>query len=350
MLISPDSGPIPTAEELVVELDALVRRRGAPQLQDCRSLLTLSCIASRSAEDSPHVGAAALTDLLPQVAARLRDPPRSKAALALLSLDGPLVRASPGTRRQAAANALGMKQAESFRRRHEQPLLADLGAAFVAVENAYRVRSRRSDEIDWLLRFESYYRIYTPIAGLRGDLLVLLRTQRERPDEFDYLIAQLGSSLWFYARLLRQLERFVDEHGGLWLFSDSDVETDVANAVQHLLRHPDRTQHDDSWLRLALGATPAQDLDPFLERLVADARGAAILESWVAWCRSCACPAGPPLRDCEVHAVLEACQTYIEVLDRETVQLGQPYREQLRAIPAEDITDLIKRFGAVRGS
>src|SRR4051794_36708952 len=207
MLISTDRPAIPTRAALVAELQQLVRRRGAPSVTRGGALSRLSCVGERAGAESAELVGAALADLLPQLAAKLSDPSGSRAACALLSLSGSLARSGPSTRRQAAANALGMRNGDSFRRRHERPLLEDLAAVLLRVETAYRYRTRDVDlsRIDWIGRFQAYYRLYTPISGLRGDLLVLLGTQRERPGEFDYLIGQLGSSLWFYTRYLLEL-------------------------------------------------------------------------------------------------------------------------------------------------
>lgn len=329
----------------------LVHRTADPRLAPGGVLVALSVVADRAGSEEHHVREAVFAELVPQVAARLQDPSRTNAALALLSWKGPLMRSRPKARRHAAAEALGMHSGDSFRRRHEDPLIADLARAFVAVEVAYRARHREIDTaaLDWPGRFASYGRIYSAVSGLRGDLEIVVRAEREKPGEFDYLMAQLGSSLWFYSRFLAALEEFECAYGGMWLLSDPDAETEVANAIQHINRDTALNEHDASWLRTELRRVADHELDPFLGNVSINPRGQEILHAWVSWCSSCACPSvAAPERACEVHAVIEACRDYTEVLDRDIRQLAEPHRESLGKVPEEDVAALIKRFGAVR--
>ena len=332
------------------DLLRLVHRRSAPRLDPRQALFGLALLSDRAGSDQPDAREAALAQLLPQIAARLSAPPEAEAVIRLLSLEGPLLRSSPSPRRDAAGQALGGIKADSVRRRYERPLIADLARALMSAEVAFRRRSRDldPDRIDWAGRLNSYGRLYTPIAGLGGDLEILVRAQRERSSDFKMLKPQLGSSLWFYARIQLELHNFVRDYGGIWLFPDAEIENDVANAIHHINRHPGLGEHDSSWLRVTLRGIPDHELAGFLEAVSSDPRGQAILKAWTTWCQSCRCPSIQVAeRDCEIHAVIAACNDYLEDVDRETVTLAQPLRE-FREIPLENIRDLIKRFGAIR--
>ena len=342
---------VPSRTTLERELLRLVRRRSAPRLDPDGALLGLALVSDRAGSEQPDAREAALAQLLPQIASRLDSPPEAEAVIRLLGLEGRLLRSSPGPRRNAAGQALGGIQGDSVRRRYEGPLIADLARAFLSAEVAFRRRSRDldPDRIDWAGRLNAYGRLYSPIAGLGGDLEILVRAQRARPGDFELLMPQLGSSLWFYARIQVELDNFVRDYGGIWLFPDAEIENDVANAIHHINRHPGVNEHDISWLRVTLRAIPDAELDGFLEAVSSDPRGREILKAWAAWCQSCRCPSiQVPQRDCEVHAVIAACNDYLDDVDRETVPLAQPIRERFGEIPLEDIRDLIKRFGAVR--
>ncbi len=344
---------IPTPEQIAAELHRLIRRRSGPPVFDAEGvLLALDCVRDRATSDAAHAREAALAQILAQVAATLGDPARSRAAIVLLSLEGRLLRADLTKRRQAAADELCVGEADSFRRRHERPLVEDLARTLVSTEVAHRLRCRpagSAPDVGWVERFEAYYRIYAPLAGLRGDLEILIRAQREKPGEFDYLIAPIGASLGFYAQYLLATERLVEDFGGLWLLSDVEAETDVANAVQQLNAITVINEHDASWLRIKLRQTPDHELDPFLERISAEARGEAIIHAWADWCQTCQCPnLLAPDRTCEVHAVMEAGRSYGKVMDSEARGVLDPERQRLRAIPSEDIREIIKRFGVVR--
>jgi hypothetical protein len=273
-------------------------------------------------------------------------------ALRLLSLTGPLAESSPGPRRDAAGELLGRLKGDSVRRRYERPLIASLARALLGAEVSFRHRTRDLDatKIDWVGRLNSYGRLYTPITRLGGDLEVLIRKQRERPGDLTILEPQISSSLWAFAWIQLQLDAFVEEYGGIWLFSNTAVENDVANAIFHINRNPGINDHDISWLRIALRDIADRELVPFDAAIRADARGRAILTAWGRWCQSCRCPSiAVPERGCELHAVIAVCDDYLDDIDQELLGLlGQPIRDRLRDVPIETIADLIKRFGAVR--
>lgn len=341
---------IPSPDQLAADLRRLIRRRGVPTFPTDSPLLTLALVADRAGSDQDHAREAVLTELLGQLAPRI-GPAQGEAVLALLSLAGSRRRSSPGERREAAADILKVGDPDSIRRRPEQPLTDDLATAIIQAEAAHRTRTRELDPtlIDWPGRFAAYGRIYSPTAALGGDLDILIRADRET-DDFTYLVAQLASSLWHYAVLLLAIHRFEEEYGGIWLLSDPNAETDAANAIFHIQRHPAFHEYDHFYLRSSLRQTPEQEFEPFHEALASDERGQEILIAWRDWCLSCTCPSlDIPERGCEVHAVITACEDYLTILDRELTTLGQPIREQLREIPVEGVKEIVKRFGAVRG-
>jgi hypothetical protein len=343
--------PFPPLTALEQELHRLMRRRGSPRFPPDGALLNLALVADRAGSDGVDARAAALGQLVPQIV-RSGGLTHPEATKRLLSLTGSLRSASPGPRRAAAAHYLGHIKEDTVRRRYEQPLLAGLAHALYSAEVAFRRRRREIDPstIDWAGRLSSYGRMYTAIGQIGADLEILVRAHRARPDDDRLIAGHVGSSLWALGLFQAELAAFVQDYGGIWLFSDVQVENDVANAIFNLNRHPDVPESYASHLRTLIRAQPDAELGPFLDALRAEEPGPEILVRWGNWCRSCRCTSlDVPERDCEVHAVIAAASDYCNHIDRELLGLaGERVRDRLTDVPVEHIRDLIKRFGFLR--
>jgi hypothetical protein len=105
--------------------------------------------------------------------------------------------------------------------------------------------------VQWVERFEAYYRIWTPAYALAANLEAAVKTRRDEPAEhlpwdpdsaepYDPLDQADGYgryALYAYAQFQLEVKKFMTRHGGLWLLSDVDVEQQVADAVYRIGWH-----------------------------------------------------------------------------------------------------------------
>jgi hypothetical protein len=234
----------------------------------------------------------------------------------------------------------------------EQELRAGLG---------HLERNEQTDEriaYQWVRRFESYFRLWTPTYALAADLTAyrssLLDATRpwdrapgtDGPDDAGE--TQEGQAegyarfaLFRYAEYELALRSFVNRHGGLWLLSDADAERDVADAIYRIGWHTGWNERDQSWLRITLHAA-GRELHPFLIALADDDFGRATHQEWQDWARRCRCtwpldtdnekeffPTARHHRgvsdDCPVHLTVAACNDYCDLIEREWRRIADAF-------------------------
>lgn len=287
---------ISAPEELAGELAGMLRRGVTSDgLAHCPGLLGLALVRAKSASDAPADLAAGCTDLLAEVAARV-DGTQNGPSAVLLGVARGWRRTLLKARRAEAAQLLHV-EINHFRKEREDPLIEAMADELYAQDAAYRLRHRqRSEEeiaaqsaamgIDWLAQHRSYLRIWTPVTGMRADLLRLMEYLEADDEDHDVIADRLCSLTWFYARFLREMARFVEEQGGLWLLSDPEAEAEVAEAVYQLTALTPFGEADDSWLRLLLAKAEQQELEPFADLLIAAGeRRRELMGAWVRWAR-----------------------------------------------------------------
>jgi len=208
-------------------------------------------------------------------------------------------------RRQAAAHRLNYS-VEHLRKDRESLLLEAVADELYAMDSTYRLRHRHRSEaerepqssrlgVDWLEQHRSYRRIWTPILALRNDLLVLLDYFRRAqgagvtPHEVDDALRadisdRLSSMTWRLAQFSIAIEEFVEREGGLWLLADAESEIQAADAMYRLDLHLPFGDADISWARLLLERTEQQELDPYVDQLIAAGhRRREFMAQWVDW-------------------------------------------------------------------
>lgn len=273
----------------------------------------------------------------------------------------------PGTRHQTPtqcredAAEVYDRSVSWFRERHQPLIIDEIAEALLRKAHRYRLRrahlemERRTPAssrlaVQWLERFEAYYRIWSPISGLGNDLtayrLTLLDEDRpydEEPDPEDpqdqgytqELQAQgYGTfALYHYACFLHALGAFQHRHGGLWLLSDAQADQEVADAVYRISWHSPMNERDDSYLRQVVEEARGE-LHAFLNTLKQDEIGRDTHQEWQEWLAGCACvwppedlPEREPLpthlqhagidRRCQVHAMVAACADYMLLIDHD---------------------------------
>lgn len=334
--------------ELAAEIAAMLRSGVTIQaLRDQLRLLALMIVAAKAATGSPADHAVAAEGLIREAAARV-DSGTGGAVSVLLGL-------APGTRgsllkdrREKAARLLHVN-VDHFRKVREEPLIEAVANEVCGADSAWRLRQRHRSEperqpvdsrlaINWLERHQAYRRVWTPIAALRDDLVVLLdfiRDNAEWPDVADRLMNQL----WRYAQFSRELERFTEDYGGLWLLADIDSEVAAADDIRRIGFYVPLGEADSSWLRLVLGDTP--ELDQFIDRMLAEQRGKEMMAVWLDWAKTCTCPPDSPQPDkCNVHRWMAACDEFIRLIDRDWYRVADHYRASDADIHGIDVREL----------
>lgn len=294
---------------------------------------------------------------------------------------------SSAERRELAAGAIN-RTADTFRKRYEKDLLSEIANQVLALCAEARLRETHTQlerrhpaesrlAVQWVERFEAYNRIWTPVWALGADLTAyrstLLETDRpydraagtNGPDDRGYTQEEQAEgyarfALFRYAWFEWELRQFMIRHGGLWLLSSSEAETEVADCVYRVSWHVTPfNERDQSWLRSTIGETKGLEMDHFLRILASTSTGQETHREWQEWAASCRCVWDPgvesdeqqghfPTRhrhpaissDCQVHQVIQACSDYCELVDREWLKIADWYHlnaTQRRSVSGEGL-------------
>lgn len=320
----PSIDPPPSSEELAADLAAMLRT--GVTIQACRSasaLKRLAIVRAKSPSGGDDDAAVAATNLVREACARVDDVASGPTAV--------LLGVAPGYRRQLlkerrrdAASALFIV-VETLRKDREPGLIEAVADELYGMDSAYRLRHRHRTAIeenpattalrvDWLAQHRSYRRIWTPVTGLRADILVLAAYLREvaeagqvprtprllqaaaeagdteagkqtpvDQDMWHHLGDRISNLCWYTARFSSELHRFVEEQGGLWLLADAASEVRAADAIFRLELHLPLGETDYSWLRTLLAETPHQELDGFEDRLLKTEAWPILRDQFIAW-------------------------------------------------------------------
>ncbi len=326
---------VPAPADLAAGLGGLLRAGVTTEgLRSCPAILGLALTQAKSASEEVADLAVAAHTLITESAKRVDDGSYGAAAT-LLGL-------APGTRgsllkerRRQAAESLHVST-EHLRKEREPLLLEAVADELYAADSAYRLRHRRRTEaerspeqsrlgIDWLEQHRSYRRIWTPVSGMRNDLVVLRRYLAEDDEDRAAIADRLVNVTWQWARFELGLQRFASEQGGLWLLADMDSEIAAADAAHRLQLTVPLGEADSSWLRTLLADTPHEELDGFGDRLIeAGERRRELMGIWVEWasCRE------PDESDCGcvLHAWLRAAEQFIRLVDEDWYRVADWYR------------------------
>lgn len=343
-----DQEPRTPPETLATELHGLTKDGVTiAGLRSCPGILGLAMVAARSLTARSDDLAVSARSLIAEAASRV-DGVRRGAALVMLGL-------APGTqgtllkqRRKQAADQLYLNSVDHFRTKRESPLITAVADELYALDTTFRLRHRHRQAgerppqhsrlgIDWLAQHRIYRRIWTPVAGMRADLNVLLGQLRElrdqglaighEPTEMQQAIAdRLCSLSWFFARFQLQMERFIEEQGGLWLLSDPEAEIAVASAAYRLGLHTPFGEADASWLRVQLLESAHEELDPFVDRLVAagEIRNEFMAE-WIDWAGEYAEASKDAAASTECGRWQQAADEYLRLIDEDWLKVADWY-------------------------
>jgi hypothetical protein len=357
----------PNHDVLAAELK-LLREKGLARLQglELPALVAAGRIATADETGEAHVVAEAT---LRRAIERFGGGPYGEAAALLFGLEQGTRTLNSRLRRERASERLE-RTADTFRKRYEPTMLAEIATQILTLCSEQHSRQARSETerrhpaesvmaVEWLRRFEAYYRLWTPISGLGSDLTAYRATllETDRPwdrrfgtkDPIDPGYSQEEQAegyarfaLYHYARYQWELRQFVTRYGGLWLLSDGETEQAVADAVYRIVWHTTGNERDDSFLRTVIQDTPNQELHGFLERLASTEIGRETHREWQEWVTTCECVWTPdelsdeenfPTRrhhkgirkDCQIHGVIEACGDYLDLIDRDWRKIADWY-------------------------
>jgi hypothetical protein len=321
-------------------------------------LMTLGCVIAEAADDGIHEpstdDAAAVAALfLEQAADALEDdaeskvqPNRAKAARAALGLlpgtqDRPLRgrRGRPG-RVPTVAHWLARGPESVFTTRidgrsHFDALIDDMTDALAKKEIAHKMGEQHRAQltqraplesamrIDWLARFEFYYKMWSPASGIRHDLQLAVRHLRRAETADAELFTR--KSLYYYAEYLTQLAHFRTEYGGLWILPNTTTENAIADACWLIRKPIPLSELDDSLLRLTFTKHP--ELALFMHATFANPYMQSIVRAWRDWIHTCQCARlKHPRKDCEVHQAISWITLYMDALDEQWDFLADWYQ------------------------
>lgn len=215
------------------------------------------------------------------------------------------------TRRRAEAASLLLLQPDTFRKKPEQLLLDDIAEHILELLHESGLRQARTAmeakrhpadsrlAVQWVERFEAYYRLWTPAYALAADLEAALETYCEpvsehppwdpgNPTPYDPVYQGDGyalQALYHYAHFKLEEKRFMSRHGGLWLASSVEIEQQIADAVYRIGWHNSFNEKDDAWLRRHLADARREETDHFLGVVMSLSKGVRVVAELIALAR-----------------------------------------------------------------
>lgn len=259
-------------------------------------------------------------------------------------------------RRKAAAKAQGVST-ERFRKGYEGILIEQVAEGILAACHERRMRETRVNlerrhpadsrlAVQWVERFEAYYRVWTAVRRLAADLEAAVETYREEPsdhlpwkpdsdeayDPVDQAQGYARYSLYAFAAFQLEVKKFLVKHGGLWLLSDADVEQTVADAVYRIGWHNPLNDEERSWLRRMLADARGEEQEHFKHLLLSTGEGSFIHEQWQEYVADCDCELDEPKPGCQVHHTIAACTEYCALIDAEWLKIADWYHPGARPL------------------
>lgn len=341
---------VPSYEALLEDIQT-VREKGLTNLRRYRvpALHAASQVCDLATKDEQQP--AAIEKLLRLAVESLGGGTAADAAEYSLGLVAGTKLWSSGDRRKKAAEVYGLS-VDRFRKAYEPVLFEQLAEGILTACHDKELRQARlhmeqrhpADSrlaVQWVERFEAYYRVWTPAYALAANLEAAIKTRRDEPadhlpwdpdsaepyDPLDQADGYGRYALYAYAQFQLEVKKFMTRHGGLWLLSDVDVEQQVADAVYRIGWHNPLNEDDDSWLRRFLADSRHEEPQHFAQMLKATNIGSQTLLEWQEYVASCDCPDLDHGEErCQVHATIQACHEYCDLIEADWVKIADWYR------------------------
>lgn len=140
------------------------------------------------------------------------------------------------------------------------------------------------------------------------------------------------SALCRYATAELEVRRFVARHGGLWLFSDAQLENDIRDAVYRVGWHNPINEENESWLRRALATSQLEEAEPFYTQLRATNMGEMIHGIWQKFVREgYEAELAGSTDGSQVHSAIQACDDYTRLVDEDWLRIADWYAPGAKA-------------------
>lgn len=256
-------------------------------------------------------------------------------------------------RRRERAAAFYELAADTFRKKPERELVAQVAEGVLALCHEASMRQTRLSmeerrhpadsrlAVQWVERFEAYYRIWTPVYALAANLEAALEVYTHEPadhlpwdpdstEPYDPVAQARGyarSALYNLAQYHLELKRFMTRHGGLWLLSDTDTEQEVADAIYRIGWHNDLTDEDESFLRRHLADSRHEETEHFWNVARSFSQGITIHDRWQAQTLAgVGIESDDERSGSQVWLAVSACHDYTRLIDEDWVRIADWYR------------------------
>lgn len=344
---------VPGYEDLVRDL-IQVRERGIGRLRGLKVPALADVARIVASTDISGTEPAAIVTVLRSAVDTLGGGSLQESAEYLLGLYPGTALWSGKMRRDEAAQLYGLTS-ESFRKKPEKALLGQIAEAVLASCHDAQLRQARLDmeqrrhpadsrlAVQWVERFEAYYRIWTPAYALGENLQAALDTYLEEPSDhlpwdpdskvaYDPVGQARGyarSALYNLAQFHLELKRFMSKHGGLWLLSDADVELNVSDAVYRIGWHNSLHDEDESFLRRHLADSRHEEVDHFWNVIQGFPQGLRIHDLWQDMVRGGVGMTTDEQKEAsQVWLTIAACRDYVQMIDDDWLRIADWYRPE----------------------
>lgn len=278
----------------------------------------------------------------------------------------PGYKVSPATeRRRQAAKAMNVAP-DTFRKDGEKLAIEQVaeGVLALCLEQSMRVAHLQMEHrhpadtrlaVAWVERFEAYYKLWTPIYALGADLKAAIQTYGEEPadhlpwdptteESFDPVKEAQGyarSALYWYAAYHLELKRFMRGYGGLWLFSSTETESRVSEALMRIGWHNPMNEEDESWLRRKLADCRHEEAEQFYRALQSSGDGERIHALWQQFVLG-AYQSYDSLTKVQnqVRNTIEASESFCAAVDEDWIAIADWYAPGSRAPRTFEASDL----------
>ncbi|WP_435084274.1 hypothetical protein [Gordonia hongkongensis] len=339
----------PDHEAVVGDLK-LLRERGLGSIRRIRlpALHRATLVSGLATADDQ--GPSAVESLLRKAVKHLDGGDYEESASYTFGLIAGTKLAPSSERRRQAARVFSVSP-DTFRKTYEKTLIDEVAEGVLALchEQSMRITHLQMEQrhpadsrlaVAWVERFEAYYRLWTPIYALGADLKAALDTYKLEPadhlpwdpdseEPFDPVNEAQGyarSALYWYAAYQLELKRFMRERGGLWLFSDTQIESDIRDAVYRVGWHNPVNEEDDSWLRRKLADSRHEEAEHLYRALEGSTDGERIHATWQKFVLdgSEQAAAGETEKN-QVVSTVTACDEYCEWVDADWLKIADWY-------------------------
>jgi hypothetical protein len=346
----PEVGGIPQHGAVVKELQ-VVREKSLAALRRLRlPALHLAAAAAGLTTSDVQPEPAAIEDLIRRAVDRFDGGAYQEAAQYTFGLIGGTKFELAAERRRQAAKAYHISS-ETFRKSHEKVIIEQTAEGVLALARDAAMRRANVEmqerhpadsrlAVAWVERFEAYFRIWTPVYALAADLEAALELYKQQAadhlpwdpnsdDPYDPHHEAWGcarSSLFRYAQFLLEVKRFISRYGGMWLFADTNRETEISDMVYRIGWHNPINEENDSWLRCALAVSQLEEAQAFYGQLDASTQGEMIHGIWQKFVRAGhEAEVAGDVAASQVHTTIAACNEYVKALDQEWLRIADWY-------------------------